>query len=382
MVRSRLYIAALVVVAGLGGALGTAETPKAATGGFELRRLGSFEMPTHIAEVPGKRRLLVVVEKPGTIRVRRDGKVLKHPFLDLSETIRLTYEEGLLSIAFDPHYEENRRFFVYYVGADGDLHLDAFRRKPGSATRAAPHSRREVLEIPHPRYASHNGGQLQFGPDGMLYLGTGDGGGNGDPGENAQDPESLLGKLLRIDPQPMGGYVIPASNPFVGRPGRDEIYALGLRNPWRFSFDRANGDLTIGDVGENLWEEIDHLPLEAARGANFGWDNLEGNEPFEDPGMPPLGYVPPIHVYDGSAVIAGYVVRDRRLPNLFGQLLYADLSRGRIRSIVPDAPNPSRTDAPLGPRVSGASSFAEGAHGRLYVTSINGSAYRIVPRRP
>jgi glucose/arabinose dehydrogenase len=371
---------ALALVCVLCGVL-AAGGARAQGGGLELRQIGDFDMPVHVAEAPGSRKLLFVVEQAGVVRAERDGRPLGKPFLDLRSRVRSSYEEGLLSIAFDPDYRRSRRFFLYYVGTDGDLHIDSFKRKRKQRTRASLGSRRKLLEIPHPQNANHNGGQLQFGPDGFLYIGTGDGGGAGDPGENAQDPESLLGKLLRVDPRRKRGYDVPASNPFAGGPGADEVYALGLRNPWRFTFDRENGDLTIGDVGQSSWEELDHLPLDAARGANFGWDNLEGNHPFEDPGTPPAGYVPPIHEYKGgSSVIAGYVVRDPRLPSLAGRLLYTDLSADEIRSLDPNAANPSATDAPTGLRASSIVSFGEGAGGKLYASSIDGPVYRIVER--
>ena len=179
-----------------------------------------------------------------------------------------------------------------------------------------------------------------------------------------------------------GGYDSPPSNPFAAGPGRDEVFSIGLRNPWRFSFDRANGHLTIGDVGQGSWEEINHLSPAAASGANFGWDNLEGNHPFEDPGTAPANYRPPIHEYSGgTSVIAGYVVRDPGLPTLAGRLVYADLAQNRIRSLDPDASDPSATDASTGLTVEAPSSFGEGPGGKLYVSSLgDGAVYRIVQR--
>jgi glucose/arabinose dehydrogenase len=366
-----------VLVAGIAAVLAGA-----GTGGLELRRVGGFHAPVHVDNAPGKRKLLYVVEQRGTIAVLRNGSELGKPFLDIRDRVRVSSEEGLLSIAFDPDYERNRRFFVYYVNGDGDIEVDGFKRKQGSPTRVEPGSRRTVLVVPHPGQSNHNGGQLQFGPDGLLYVGTGDGGGAGDPGENAQDPESLLGKLLRIDPRRGGGYSVPAANPLTGGPGRDEVYALGLRNPFRFSFDRKTDDLTIGDVGQNSWEEIDHLPLADARGANFGWDNLEGHHPFEAPGTAPPNYRAPIHEYSGgNAVIAGYVVRDPELPALAGRILYADLTGDGIRSLDPNAPEPSATDAATGLPLARPSSFGEGVRGRIYVASLADDAvYRIVER--
>ena len=378
--RGRVLGAGLAAVLALGA--GAAGDGEAGSGELGLRAVGSFVDPVHVDDAPGRRKLLFVVEQRGTVAVLRKGRKIRKPFLDIRDRVKASYEEGLLSIAFHPDYDRNRRFYVYYVNRDGDIEVDGFRRKRGSATRASRSSRRTVIVIGHPQHENHNGGQLQFGPEGSLYIGTGDGGGGGDPGENAQDPASLLGKLLRIDPRRGAGYDSPPSNPFVGAEGRDEIYSLGLRNPWRFSFDRETGDLSIGDVGQASWEELDHETLPSARGANFGWDNLEGNHVFEEPGTEPPNYRAPIHEYEGgAAVIGGYVVRDPSLPALAGRLLYADLGGDSIRSLDPDAPDPSATDASTGLRVSRPASFGEGVGGRLYVTSLeDGSVYRIVQR--
>jgi glucose/arabinose dehydrogenase len=330
--------------------------------------------------------LLFVVEQAGTISVVRKDRTLGERFLDIRDLVSFGGEEGLLGLAFDPRYERNRRFFVYYVATGGDeLRVDAFKRKRGSSTRARRGSRREVIEIAHATASNHNGGQLSFGPDGLLYLGPGDGGSHGDPEGDAQNPESLLGKLLRIDPKRKRGYDSPATNPFVGGPGADEVYALGLRNPYRFSFDAKTGDLTIADVGENRWEEIDHVSREGARGANFGWDLFEGNHAFEgDPASPPPNYVGPIHEYQNvagtCAIAGGYVARDRTLPALRGRYLYGDFCAGDVRSLDPDAPNPSATDRSTGLAVSSLSGFGEGARNRLYAVSLDGPVYRIVQR--
>ena len=377
--------AALAVAAALsvGFACGGSEPADATgSGSLELRRIASFRGPVHVDDAPGRRKLLFVVEQRGTVAVLRKGRKLDRPFLDIRDRVRTSYEEGLLSIAFDPEYKRNRRFYVYYVNRDGDVQVDRFRRKRGSATRASRSSRRTVIVIGHPG-ENHFGGQLQFGPDGFLYLGTGDGE-QGDPDGNAQDPTSLLGKLLRIDPRRGAGYDSPPSNPFVGAEGRDEVYSLGLRNPWRFSFDRETGDLSIGDVGQESREELDHLPTADARGANFGWNLLEGSRFYGEADTEPPRYVPPIHDYaarSGSAVIGGYVVRDPSLPALAGRLLYTDLAHGQLRSLDPDAPEPAATDAATGLRVGQPASFGEGIGGRLYVTSLeDGSVYRVVER--
>ncbi|KAB2856882.1 MAG: PQQ-dependent sugar dehydrogenase [Bauldia sp.] len=261
-----------------------------------------------------------------------------------------------------------------------------FRRSKRDPRKASKRSRRKVIRIPHRMAPNHNGGQVQFGPDGYLYIGTGDGGGGGDPHENAQSRTSLLGKLLRIDPRGKGGYSVPRSNPFVGRAGRDEIYAYGLRNPYRFSFDRRRRRLTIGDVGQDRWEEINLLGLKAARGANFGWDAFEGFERFRSPDaspVPPGEVTRPVAVLshsDGNcAITGGYVYRGRTAPKLRGRYVYADFCRGRIRSLAPG--NPDR-DRPIGiRRFSKISSFGEDARGNLYFADLDGGVYEIVGKR-
>ncbi|MQA73726.1 MAG: sugar dehydrogenase [Solirubrobacterales bacterium] len=384
---SGAVVAAVAVVAiALGAVLaGGPETAGARGGGLELQRIGNFESPVYVAAAPGAGKLLFVVEQPGTVRLIRGGKVLKRPFLELRDRVRYGGEQGLLSIAFDPRYRKTRRLFVYYVNRDGDIRVDSLRAKGGDATRADRGSRRRLIEIAHPVNANHNGGQLQFGPDRMLYMGTGDGGGAGDASGNAQDPSSLLGKLLRVEPKAKRGYRIPASNPFADGGGRGEIYSLGLRNPYRFSFDRRTGDLWIGDVGQDAWEEVDHATDAEARGANFGWNLFEGDHPFEgDAGDPPPNYRPPVLEYSsrggGCAITGGYVSRDRSLPALAGRYLYADFCIGEIRSLDAGAPNPGATDRATGLRVASPSSFGEGAGGRLYVVSLDGPVYRIRQR--
>jgi glucose/arabinose dehydrogenase len=352
-------------------------------GGLKLSRVGGFDSPVYVEDAPGQPKLLYVVEQPGTVRVVRKGKTLKQPFLNLRDQVRFGGEQGLLSIAFDPGYERNRRFFVYYVNRDGDIRVDMLRRKKRKPTRADLGSRRKVIVVKHPTNDNHNGGQLQFGPDGMLYIGTGDGGSSGDPNGNAQNAGSLLGKLLRVAPRRKGGFSTPNDNPFSGQAGRDEIYSVGLRNPYRFSFDSKTDDLLIGDVGQDEWEEIDRVSFANVRGANFGWDLFEGTHEFEgNSSSPPANYRPPIHEYSSAgsgncSITGGYVARDRSVPALAGRYLYADFCNGDIRSLDPRAPNPSATDSATGLRVDSPSSFGEGARGRLYVASLEGPVFRI-----
>ncbi|HEY5976537.1 MAG TPA: PQQ-dependent sugar dehydrogenase [Solirubrobacterales bacterium] len=361
----------------------------ASKGKVGLKRIGSFDSPVFVTAAPGAPRLLFVVEQGGKVIVLRGGRPTRRPFLDISGLVSFEGERGLLSIAFPPNYGKSGRFYVYYTARNGDIRVDEFRR--GSPTKAIRGSRRPVIEVPHAINSNHNGGQLQFLGN-LLYLGTGDGGSGGDPPNNAQNRESLLGKLLRIDPRPSRGraYSVPASNPFVGRPGRDEIYSYGLRNPFRFSFDTVSAGaprIAIGDVGEGRFEEIDYTTVAAAAGANFGWDAFEGNAPYEDENSgtrDPGGTVKPIlafsHDRGGScSVTGGYVVADRRLRSLYKRYVYADFCEGKLRSLVP-ALGGARDDRPIGLSVPSPSSFGEDERGRLYVASLDGPVFRLVPR--
>ncbi|HWB70268.1 MAG TPA: PQQ-dependent sugar dehydrogenase [Solirubrobacterales bacterium] len=367
----------------------TQKPARAGAVGVALKQVGRFDSPVYVTGAPGFPNLLFVVEQAGRVEVLRGGHRLSRPFLDISGSISSGGERGLLSIAFPPDYKRSRRFYAYFTNPGGNIQVDEFRRR--SPTRAAGGPGRRVIEIPHPVNSNHNGGQLQFLGN-LLYFGTGDGGSGGDPPNNAQNRESLLGKLLRIDPRPSHGrpYSIPADNPFVGRPGRDEIFSYGLRNPFRFSFDTVSAKqprLAIGDVGQNRFEEVDYTTLSAAKGANFGWDAFEGFSPYRDEnsGTPdPGGTTKPIFAYphsrDGScSIIGGYVVADRRLRALSKRYVYADLCEGQLRSLVPHLHRASH-DRKLGLSVSSPSSFGEDDRHRLYVASLEGPVYRLVPR--
>src|SRR6476660_2712238 len=243
------FAAAVLCAALLGGrAAGKAPT-------LALRSIGAFHSPIYITHAPATPGFLYVVEQGGTIRVLDHGSLRTQPFLDIHARVLSGSEQGMLSMAFDPRYHSNRLFYVAYTRSDGALEVDEFHS--ASNVSANKYSRRQVIVVPHPDAANHNGGQLQFGPDGYLYISTGDGGGEGDTFDNARHLNVLLGKLLRINPHRSGNspYTVPPGNPYVGRLGRDEIFSYGLRNSWRFSFDTANGDLAIADVGEGKWEE-------------------------------------------------------------------------------------------------------------------------------
>jgi len=390
---SLLIIALLALGLPACGSASQAPQPGAAaqaSTGLGLKKVGEFDQPVYVTGAPGSPRLLFVVEQAGRVVVLKGGKRLPRPFLDIRSTVGFDGgERGLLSIAFPPDYSQRGSFYAYYNDKAGNIRIDEFRRR--TATRAAAGSRRQVLEIPHPTNANHNGGQLQFLGN-LLYFGTGDGGSGGDPPNNAQNKDSLLGKLLRIDPRASAGapYTVPSSNPFVGKPGRDEIYSYGLRNPFRFSFDTISARqprIAIGDVGQNRFEELDYTTVAAASGANFGWDALEGFAPYKDENSgtaDPGGTTKPILAYPHSrggscSIIGGYVVRDRALPSLYKRYVYADLCEGELRSLVPHLKRASG-DHKLGVAVESPSSFGEDDAHHVYVASISGPVFRLVQK--
>jgi glucose/arabinose dehydrogenase len=346
-----------------------------------LLLLGRFESPTYIAAPPGDRRRRFVVQRNGSIVVVRGQR--RSTFLDIEDRVSTGGESGLLSMAFAADYGSSGRFYVYYTDNQGFLQIDQFRRSR-DPNRADPGSRRSVMRVPHTRF-NHKGGQLQVGPDGLLYAGFGDGGGGGDPDENAQNLGRILGKLIRIDPRPNGGYDIPESNPFRSRSGaRGEIYAYGLRNPYRFSFDRRRGHLTIGDVGQSAFEEVDFVPGRSggrppAGGYNFGWDVFEGRSSYEGGSAP--GHVPPViaHSQGGGycSVIGGYVIRDPSLrgSRFSGRYVYGDLCNPNLRLAFLKRPRAPTRSAGL--RVSNLVSFGEDGRGRVYAVSLSGPIYRI-----
>lgn len=331
----------------------------------------------------------MVVEQGGTVRVVRDGVTLATPFLSVSGNFTTGGERGLLSIAFKPDYERSRLLYAYYTDAEGDIRVDELRRAADSRDRVEAGYRRQVIEVVHREAANHNGGTVAFGPGGHLYIGTGDGGNGYDqPNRDARNPASLLGKLLRIAPTPGGGYTIPAGNPYAGAgdPGRDEIWSIGLRNPFRFSFDRMNGDLFVGDVGQNTVEEVNHLPFVAGgagRGANLGWDDCEGSLASEPvTGTTACGLVGDVRPAlslgqsDGfCSVIGGVVVRDPAVPQLAGRYLYGDLCKPRLRSYAPGAPATDRDEPALS--VTRLVGIGEDACGRVHAVQLGGVVLRL-----
>jgi glucose/arabinose dehydrogenase len=351
----------------------------AAVSDLGLRQIGTFAEPTYVTAPRGDSSRLFVVEQSGTIRVVHRGRKLDRPFLDIGGRVESGGEQGLLSMAFAPNYAKTGRFYVYYTDGGGDIRIVEFR---GSGNRARKSSARAVLTQEHSEHSNHNGGQLQFGPDGFLYIGLGDGGGGGDPFEAGQDLGTHLGKILRIDPRGRP-FKAPRSNPFRNRRGaRPAVYSYGLRNPWRFSFDRATGDLTIADVGQNTWEEVDFVRRGRGRGANFGWDAFEGNHTYEGGEAP--GHVRPVieHSHDGDgfcSITGGYVLRHRSYGALRGTYVYGDICEGRLRG-ARLAPGRASGRRAFGATVSTVSSFGEDASGRVYAVSLDGPVYRLVPR--
>lgn len=351
--------------------------------GVRLKRIGSFDAPLYVTAPPGDRRRVFVVEQEGRIQLLLGGRRIGRPFLDISGEISAGGEQGLLSVAFAPDYARSGLFYVNYTDRNGDIRIQEFRRSSENPNRADRAGQRSVLFIEHP-YDNHNGGLNLFGPDGLLYIGEGDGGAGGDPGNRAQNLDSLLGKILRIDPRRSGSkrYRSPRSNPFVGRDGRNEIYAYGLRNPWRFSFDRKTGDLYIGDVGQNSFEEIDYARRGTGHGKNYGWSCFEGKARFDSSRSCPNA-VSPVLTYSLSgancAVAGGVVVRDPALPQLAGRYLYGDTCGAQVRSFRISGGR-ATDDRSVGVRVSELSSFGEDASGRVYLTSLGGPVYRLVSR--
>ena len=337
-----------------------------------------FDRPLLVAQAPGDARRLYVVTQGGQVRAfDAGGDPASAPvFLDLGAKVsRRGNEEGLLGLAFHPDYAANGTFYAYYSAAGTPRQVLAqFRARPDRAA-ADPASERILLEMPDP-YRNHNGGMLAFGPDRMLYVATGDGGSAGDPKNSGQRLDTLLGKILRLTPEGAA----PADNPFVSRKGaQPEIWALGLRNPWRFSFDRATGALWAGDVGQDKWEEIDLIE----KGGNYGWRVFEGTEAYDNPQRRPAGdFAAPIATYgrgDGCSVTGGYVYRGKAVPELQGRYLYADFCTGHVWSLRADG-TPQRHGRPIG-NVPAPSSFGEDHAGELYLTSFDGHLYKLVPKK-
>lgn len=340
-----------------------------------LQDVIDLDAPTALAVRPGDD-ALYVAERAGRVVAVRDGGVADEPLVDVSADTTVSGERGLLGLAFSP---DGTQLYLSFTDSEGDTRVDqvAF-----SGDAVDPATRRTLITVEQP-YANHNGGNVVVTDDGLLWLGLGDGGSGGDPQGNGQDPSTLLGALLRIDPTPSGDqpYTIPSDNPFVDDPqARPEVFAYGLRNPWRFSFDAATGDLWIGDVGQSAFEEINHVTLDAARGANFGWNRVEGTTPYEG-GEPRDGDVLPVatypHATGGCSVTGGYVYRGGAITALQGSYVYGDFCVGALQALVDDGSG-TVASRDLGVGVESLVSFGEGPDGELYVLSLDGRVARLV----
>jgi glucose/arabinose dehydrogenase len=378
---------------GAGGPGGVANTPVApapvpqpppAAGGLlALSEVAQVDNAVYLSAPPGDTRLFIV-DRTGRVLVMENGALRATPFLDVSSRTSTAGEGGLLSIAFDPQFASNGRVYIVYVARDNVITLE--RYTVGSDRNVLdPASQLTVLQIPHPDFTNHYGGQLAFGPDDMLYLSTGDGGGAGDPRGNAQNPLSLLGKLLRLDVRnatATRSYEIPASNPYNGMSSRrNEIWALGLRNPWRFSFD--GNLLYIADVGQAQREEVD-ISDAGAGGLNYGWNILEGGACYSGGSCDTAGLTLPVHEYDhgannanGCSITGGYVYRGAKIAHLSGSYVFSDYCGGYLKSLRyagGGAPTVTTWDVA---KVGGVLSFGRDGSGELYLIGSSGKIYRI-----
>ncbi len=373
-------------------ALATPSGPSADNSSFKFRKIADgLDSPVYVTGAGDGSGRLFIVEQIGRIRIVKDGVLLPTPFLDIRSLVASGGERGLLSVAFLPQFKENGAFVVDYTRASttpsavGDTVIARFRATPSTADVADRASMQTLMVVDQPQ-ANHNGGLVKFGPDGLLYIGMGDGGSRGDMGPghapqgNGQSVTTLLGKLLRVGVEATGRYRIPTGNPNLGRGARREIWAYGLRNPWRFSFDRATGDLYLGDVGQNAWEEVDYQPRGAGGGADYGWPVWEARHPYR-PGTTRASDTKPVVEYPhkGSvcAVTGGYVYRGARIPALAGFYVFGDYCTGQLWTLVKFGGAwrlSALRDTPFS-----ISSFGEDDAGELYAVDHNGAVYRFDP---
>ena len=340
-----------------------------------------LDAPVYLTAPSGDQRLFVV-EQPGRIRIVENSGMIVKPFLDITGKVGYGGERGLLSVAFHPAYRSNGFFFVNYTDKSGDTRIE---RYTVSADRnvADPASARMILTIRQP-YSNHNGGHNLFGPDGMLYVGMGDGGSQRDPHGNGQNTNVLLGKLLRIDVDRGEPYSVPSGNPYASGGGRGEIWATGLRNPWRFAFDRTTGLLYIADVGQEKYEEINIAPASRA-GVNYGWSIMDGPSCFRSPFCSKTQFQQPALTYGHDrgtcSIIGGFVYRGRKIPEIAGQYFYSDYCSSWIRSVTYADGKVSEPRQWLDGGVGSIASFGEDSQGELYICSSNGRVYRIIKRQ-
>lgn len=338
-----------------------------------------FRQPLYLTNAGDGSNRLFVVGQQGQIWLVENGQVLDEAYLDIRGRVNSNAnEQGLLGLAFHSDYENNGFFFVNYTDASGATTVSRFSRSD-KANRADPESESILIQIAQP-FSNHNGGHIEFGPDGYLYIGMGDGGSAGDPQGNGQDPNTLLGALLRIDIDSSAPYAIPPDNPYAEGGGRAEIWAIGLRNPWRFSFDSHTGDLFIGDVGQQIWEEIDFLPAGISGGANLGWNYFEGNHAYE--GSPPsnIDFVPPVAEYDHSnfrcSITGGLVYRGSLMPEMWGVYLFGDFCNGELFALLRDNNGRWQSESVYNlPFLI--TSFGADESGEIYLLDRNGGLYNL-----
>jgi glucose/arabinose dehydrogenase len=391
LILSCLFLALLAACGGGGGSSGAPPPPPSPPPpalALALREVASVAGAVFATAPAGDSRLFIV-ERDGLVRIVQNGQLLPAPFLDISTRVSTSGEGGLLSMAFDPDFARNGFFYLYYTDLARNIVIERGSVSP-AANLADPLAYLEIIRIAHPGYTNHYGGLVAFGPDGMLYLGTGDGGGAGDPNGNGQHPDALLGKLLRIDVRSAGSavrYLVPSGNPFVGQAGRrPEIWALGLRNPWRFAFDSSG--LYIADVGQGRREEVDIAAL-AAGGLNYGWNTMEGTLCYNAATCNQAGLTMPAFEYDhgsnnvnGCSITGGYVYRGKALPELAGNYFYSDYCLGFLKSFVSAATGVgSHRDWHVGSpgRIV---SFGHDADGELYLIADSGKVLKIVRAAP
>ncbi|HEV8197216.1 MAG TPA: PQQ-dependent sugar dehydrogenase [Gemmatimonadales bacterium] len=374
-----------VMTAGCGSPPGSDPADPPAELAVRLKEVArGLDAPLFLTSPPGDPARAFVVEQGGRIRIIRNDVLLPTPFLDISSRIASGGERGLLGLAFHPQYATNGRFVVYYTNTAGDIRIASYKVSANPEV-ADPASEQLLLAVPHPSFSNHNGGMVTFGPDGRLYAGIGDGGSGGDPNGNGQNRNTLLAKLVRLDVNAAGQASVPSDNPFVGQSGmRPEIWSYGLRNPWRFSFDRLTGDLYIGDVGQNAREEIDvsRGPSNMGRGLDFGWNIMEGTSCFSpSSGCNRTGLTLPVLDYghgDGCSVTGGYVYRGSLVPALRGMYFYGDYCSGWVRSFVLSGGQVAQRLDWAALRPGGQiTSFGEDAAGELYIIVASGSVFRI-----
>jgi len=358
------------------------DSPPEPSGGIAVEVVAAgFDDPVHLVAPPGDPRLFVV-ERPGQVWVLHDGTPTDTPFLDIRPLVGTGGERGLLSLAFHPDYAANGRFFVSHTDSAGDTRVVEYAVSE-DPDRADPGSARNVLEVDQP-FGNHNGGKILFGPDGRLYVALGDGGSGGDPLGHGQDPGTLLGALLRIDVDGGTPYTVPPDNPYVGVPGaRDELWAIGLRNPWRISFDEVEGVLYVADVGQNRWEEVNAVPA-GEGGHNYGWNVMEGESCFQPTDCEPAGLTLPVLTYpipaEGCAVIGGWVYRGEAIPEVVGHYFYSDWCAGWLRSFrLEGGEAVDRRSWEVG-SLGRVESFGKDADGELYLLSSEGGrVLRLIP---